>query len=391
LLIPNWRMKKLLLLCFFFILAAKGYAQTCASPMVVDLSKSADTSVSYPGLSRSGTCCGSASNTTCIVFLVKVNPGTDMINFNWSQTAASGSYTINCGTPVALGTPACIAGLSSFQLSFCKPGNNSNITYTITAIRGTTTSGNLNLRQGCTGTMKVSGFQQSTIAWTSIYPGAAGAYNSYLSQTAADSSITVTPQTGSPAYIDYKVSGVESTLCALSRSDTIRVYTYSPLAVSISPATPAICSGTPVTLTASPTGGDPAYSYLWSNGATTSSITVSTPGTYSVSVNDQITACGPVTAQATISAIVPVAPTVAGATICSGQSATLTATAPGGPYQWYDAATNGNLLYTGTSYTTQALTTATTYYVQDAYSGCTSTRTAVNVSVTANPSKPAIH
>ncbi|MGZ3756627.1 MAG: Ig-like domain-containing protein [Mucilaginibacter sp.] len=379
-------MRKFLLLCFFLVLAIKGYSQTCASPLVVDLSKKADTSTTYNG-SRSGSCCG---DNNCIVFAIKVNPNTDMINFSVDQITGASFYTVNCGPLIPSGTPACIAGLTNIQISFCKPGNNA-VNYTITAIRGTSPSGNLNLRQGCTGTMSVTGFQQSTISWTSIYPGAAGAYNSYLNQTTAVASVNVTPQSGSPAYIDYKVSGIESTLCALTRSDTIRVYTYAPLAATITPTSPAICGGAPVTLTASPTGGDPAYTYLWSTGATTASISVSTPGTYSVSVNDQIPTCGPVTAQATVTTVTPVAPTVSPATICSGNTTTLTATAPGGPYQWYDAATNGNLLYTGTTYTTPVLSTTTTYYVQDAFSGCASTRTSVKVTVNPSPTKPTIH
>jgi hypothetical protein len=43
----------------------------------------------------------------------------------------------------------------------------------------------------------------------------------------------------------------------------------------------------------------------------------------------------------------PASPTVAGNTICAGNNVSLTATAPGGTYQWYDAATGGNLLLTG--------------------------------------------
>ncbi len=60
--------------------------------------------------------------------------------------------------------------------------------------------------------------------------------------------------------------------------------------------------------------------------------------------------------------------TAANVSICSGQTATLTAaftgTPPvGGTLIWYDAAVAGNTLGTGTSFTTPALTTTTTYYV----------------------------
>jgi hypothetical protein len=381
----NRGVKTCILLFLCVISGQLCYAQSCAVPIIIDFSGKADTSTVISA-ARSGNCCG---DNNCISFLIKTNPLTDMVNFNVDQITGASFYTIDCGPLIPIGTPACISGLSSIKISFCKPGANP-VNYTITALKGTSTSGNLNLRQGCTGTMSVNSFQQSSITWTSIYPGAAGAYNAYLSQTTGVATVSVTPLSGSPAYIDYKVSGTESTICNMIRSDTIRVYTFAPLAATITPANPLICSGTPVTLTASPTGGDPAYTYLWSNGATTPSITVSTPATYTVSVNDQITNCGAVTAQAVVVAVTPVAPTVAPKSVCVGNTAILTATAPGGPYQWYDATTNGNLLSTNSSYTTPVLSNTTIYYLQTTNSGCTSTRTAVTVTVNPNPLKPNI-
>ncbi|MDB5011790.1 MAG: type sorting protein, partial [Mucilaginibacter sp.] len=311
---------------------------------------------------------------------------TDMINFSTDQTGGASFYTINCGDPINSGTPACISGLgTNITISWCKPGSNV-VKYTITAFTAVTVSSNLNLRTGCTGTMTVNGLSQSSVSWTSIYPGATGAYNNYLSATSGATTVTVTPQAGAPPYIDYKVSG-NRTICASADATTIRVYTYPVLNVSITPSSTIICSGAPVTLTAVPTGGAPSYTYLWNTGETTSSISASTAGTYTVAVNDQ-TSCGPVTQQVNVTAIA--APTVAPATICSGNSAILTATAPGGSYQWYDAPTNGLLLSSSASYTTPSLTTNTTYYVQTTSGSCTTSRTPVTVTVIPLPAKPAI-
>lgn len=60
--------------------------------------------------------------------------------------------------------------------------------------------------------------------------------------------------------------------------------------------------------------------------------------------------------------------TANGITICSGNTATLTAaingTAPSGTgFEWYDAAAGGNLLGTGPSFTTPVLSATTTFYV----------------------------
>lgn len=76
--------------------------------------------------------------------------------------------------------------------------------------------------------------------------------------------------------------------------------------------------------------------------------------------------------------------------LCSGNSTSLTAVsvANGAVYKWYDAATNGNLLYTGATYTTVALTASTTYYVSvtDANGCAASSRTATLVTVSDLPS-----
>ncbi|HVW96023.1 MAG TPA: PKD-like domain-containing protein [Mucilaginibacter sp.] len=77
----------------------------------------------------------------------------------------------------------------------------------------------------------------------------------------------------------------------------------------------------------------------------------------------------------------PAAPSVAGAIICNGSAATLTALGPGGTYQWYDAPSGGNLLATGPSFTTPVLTSTTKYYVQTIVSGCASPRKTVTVTV----------
>lgn len=377
-------MRLYLIIILFILISSRAFSQSCATPLPVDLSGKADTSVTI-NASRSGNCCGGSS---CISFSISVNPSTQLVNFSADQTASSATYTINCGSPIPIGTPACITGYTSIQITFCKPGTNA-INYTITAISGVKASADLNLRIGCTGTMSVSNLLTSSITWTSIYPGTTGAYNSYLSQTSATASVNVTPQTGAPSYIDYKVSGIQNSNCAATKSDTVRVYTYPAISASISPSSPAICSGSSVTLTANGSGGDPAYTYLWSTGETTQSITATTTGTYSVTVNDQSN-CGGVTQQVTVGSYTLVAPTAAGVSICTGNTATLTATAPGGTYQWYDAATNGNLLFSGNSYITPVLTANTTYYVQTTNGSCTSPRTAVTVTVNPLPAKPAI-
>jgi hypothetical protein len=166
----------------------------------------------------------------------------------------------------------------------------------------------------------------------------------------------------------------------------VRGYGQCTLSVAVSSSNPAICSGTSVVLTATISGGTAPFTYAWSTGDVTSTTTINKAGTYTVTVTDKTPGCQPVKQSITItSAPVPNAPTAANVVVCPNSPATLTATAPGGTYQWYDAATGGNFLATGATYVTPPITAPTTYYVETTVNGCTSTRSAVNVTLIGNP------
>jgi len=78
--------------------------------------------------------------------------------------------------------------------------------------------------------------------------------------------------------------------------------------------------------------------------------------------------------------------------ICNGSTAELTASGIAtGFLGWYDSATDGNWLGAGPSFTTEALTATTTFYVQDSTAGgASASRAAVTVNVTAAFEAPSI-
>ena len=376
-----------LLFILFVAITNKGFAQQdCSVPYTVDLTASPNVNYTAPGYTPQGQCDGVSSPYNCISYKVLLNPGTDLLTISSGQLSNKDEYFIDGDGPYSVGQPACVAhNPKGFVIiTFCKPGFNV-IAISFKTSAGISTSPDLYLRQGCTGTMTVHGMIQSTITWTSGNP----IYDSYLNKTSGDSTVTVTPPAVPPAsgYVDYQATGIEQSPCnTITKNATIRVWMYPALTVSLTTSGATVCSGNPVTLTATVSGGNPGYTYLWSNGATTPSITVNTAGTYTVSVNDQLSNCGPVIQSITIAAATPVPPTVPPATICNGNSATLTATAPGGPYQWYNSL--GALVSSSATYTTPTLTTGTYYYtVMTSFGGCPSTPATVTVTVL--PASPA--
>ncbi|QOG01502.1 gliding motility-associated C-terminal domain-containing protein [Flavobacterium sp. MDT1-60] len=77
--------------------------------------------------------------------------------------------------------------------------------------------------------------------------------------------------------------------------------------------------------------------------------------------------------------------------ICDGDATTITVQSPvaGTTYNWYDAASGGNLVFTGTSFSTPTLTASTTYYVEAVIGSCLSaSRTSVSVNVNPRPAAP---
>jgi len=142
----------------------------------------------------------------------------------------------------------------------------------------------------------------------------------------------------------------------------------------------SICDGNSVTLTDSVTGGFSPFSYVWSDGSATSTISVvpSATTTYWADAMDSF-GCE---ASDTITVTVFPNPTITitgNDSICSGSSTTLTAIGASS-YVWAPALSG--LSCTFCSNPTASPTTTTTYTVTGITNGCTGTQT---VTVTVNP------
>ncbi|MBI2271307.1 MAG: hypothetical protein HYU69_13270, partial [Bacteroidetes bacterium] len=248
---------------------------------------------------RNGDCC---SGTNCIRFNVIVSPLADEVSFDVQRPSPSGSayYQVDCGPSTSIGTPLCINGVTTFCITYCKPGGDSP-DYIISSSRKVNGSPDITLRPGCSKIMTISGLNEAGITWKSVSPGAIGDYNSYLSCIAGCDTTTVTaPASGAPASVKYVSSGTAAGCTSGTSTDTVTVTFVSELAPSIAPANPAICFGSlGVGLTGSAMGGVLPYTYSWNTGETTSVIVAAAAGTYTLSVSDA-TGCPPVTTTVTV-------------------------------------------------------------------------------------------
>jgi len=162
-----------------------------------------------------------------------------------------------------------------------------------------------------------------------------------------------------------------------------------------------ICAGSAATLTATPSAGatvswytDPSGGTAIATGNTYTTLPLYTETTYYVEAS--VPGCGTSARQAVIVSI-SAAPTVDvdDITICTGKTASLTATvSKGATAKWYTSPTLGTAVATGNIFTTPVLKYTTTYYVEAEITGCTpSARKAVVVTVNpcVLPVNPNIH
>lgn len=190
----------------------------------------------------------------------------------------------------------------------------------------------------------------------------ADSYNWNTGQTSPN--ITVSPASQTTYTVDGEIND-----CSSSSSITVNV-NPTP-AVSIVPSvTGPVCSGESVILTAS--GAD---SYLWSDGSTSSSITVSPASTTTYNVTGTTAGCdATVNYQVTVNTTptVSITPGITGA-ICNGESIVLTASGASS-YSWSTGSTQTSI--------TVSPGTTTNYTVTGTTNNCSSS---ASYSVAVNP------
>jgi hypothetical protein len=256
--------------------------------------------------------------------------------------ASAYSWTGSLGANATVVTPA-LTTSTTYVVTGTSNGCTNSATATVTVRpKPAVTVNSPSVCSGETATLAANG--ATTYAWSNS-----------LGSTAT---VTTPPLT---AGTSYTVTGTLNS-CTNTATATVTVKPKPSVAVN----SPSICSGKTAALTASG-----ATSYSWSNSlGTTASVT-----TPALSSNTTYTVTGTTngcTNRATATVTVKPNPAVSvnSPTICSGQTATLTATGAGA-YSWTPN------IGTSATVTTPALTATTTYAVTGTTNGCSQSATAV--------------
>ena len=193
--------------------------------------------------------------------------------------------------------------------------------------------------------------------------------------------------------VEIRLGGLATVLTSVD----IYQATYRYKAPAITGDT-SVCSGQTATLTASLAVGESINWYSAASGGASlaSTATFTTPAlTADTTYYVEITRNGCVNGERNpvqVLIISPVEPVVVATplNLCAGRTSTITVQSPvtGTTYNWYDANSGGNLLFTGTSFSTPALSTTTTYYVEAVIGSCISARTPILLNVTPVPDAP---
>ncbi len=228
-----------------------------------------------------------------------------------------------------------------------------------------TTTTSINVCQGATASaLTATGNQDCTINW-------------YTTATGGTSIPAPTPSTTTAGTFNYYVAQMNAAGYEGPRAMvtvTVNALPATPV-ISASGAT-TFCTGGSVDLTSSATSGN-----VWSTNATTASITVSTSGSYTVTVTD-VNGCTATSAATTINVSNAPAPTInASATqACAGEVVTITASTSDS-YLWSTGATTQSIDVTATA--SNITVTATNA------NACNGVGTSAPISVTFNPTPTA--
>lgn len=301
---------------------------------------------------------------------------TVQITVNSTPTVnASASTTLLCsGNSATLSasgasTYTWMPGSAATQTLTVAPASTTNYTVTGISAAGCTANAVISVSVNATPTLTIASTSTALCLGNSTTLAATGAGSYTWSPGATTSaSIAITPTVSS----GYTVTGVTNG-CTATKSITVVV--NNPPALTITPNPATVCSGNSTTVTASG-----ASTYTWNPGAINSAAAVVSPTSNTTYTVTGTSAAGCVNSK-TVSIVVNPSPAVTAIAsptfICSGNSATLSASGASS-YTWNPGAQTGTSIVVSPN-------TSTTYTVSGSNAfGCT-TATTVSLNVGSTP------
>ncbi|WP_460938993.1 beta strand repeat-containing protein, partial [Spirosoma humi] len=278
-------------------------------------------------------------------------------------TASANSATVCAGSPLTLSTSV-IPVAGTYTYAWTGPNNytDSGATPTVSAAATVSQSGTYTVvvtdANGCLATATVTVSVTNCCANYTLNQIVTSAHCGQ-----SDGGATVTVSGGTAPYVyawstgastssvsglapgSYSVMVTDAAGC--SASTTVTVGNVAGPQLAVLSTTPATCLGATGAASVTATGGTAPYTYLWSTGATTSSVSGLVTGTYSVSVTDA-SGCRDVLPVVINSVPGSLTSTVASTPSACGQATgTATVTASGGTtpytYLWSNGATTNSL------------------------------------------------
>ncbi|MGZ3902680.1 MAG: beta strand repeat-containing protein [Bacteroidia bacterium] len=267
----------------------------------------ANSGVLFPGITA-------APSTICYTDSTTLTGPNGASSYQWSPGGQT-SQSITVSPPATQNYTCVVSGVC---------GNKQTLTKTVT----------VNPLPG----ILINGAAASTVSvcTSSNYTLTASGGTSYSWSTGASTSTISVVAPAAGASNNYTVTGTDANGC--KNKAVITVTGWALPTLTLTNASPSVCSGHSVTLTANPG----TLTYSWSTGASGSSISVS-PGsntTYTVTGTDANGCKKSSTATVTVLSVPTIG--VNSATICVGQAASLTANG-GSTYSWSTSQTGTNI------------------------------------------------
>jgi Ig-like domain CHU_C associated len=354
---------------------------------VCESSRVATSLVTVTAIPANPTAVSASSSNIC-------NGSSVVLSANCSTGTVTWYNQLTGGISLGTGTGLSIIPVSTFtyyavcKAGICESNRVATSQVVVTNTPNTPTSPALSTNEICIGSnvSLTATCTSSTINWyTSLTGGAAAGTGSPLTRT---------PSTTTTYYATCKSGACESTPRTSAGTVTVTPQPSSATGRSVNPT--SICSGANTSLSATCATGTVTW-YNTSSGGTSVgtgtglSQSPTTTTTYYVSCkngNCETTRASAGTVAVTASPTVPTGLGVSSTTVCSGSSVTLSATCATGTITWYNAATGGTSIGTGSSFN-QSPTSNTTYYATCKSGTCESARTSAGtVTTTTQPTAP---